>query len=246
MKLICLGSSSSGNCYILKGKKETLIIEVGVSLKEIKRKLKTLKDVDGCLVTHEHKDHSKSAKGLMKLGIKIYSSVGTLKALKFGILAYKAIKMQENICYKIGSFAVTPYKVEHDAKQPYMYIIEHKECGKVLFVTDAVYVPYVFMGLNNIIIECNYSEQIVQKNIDSGRLPLVVRNRLLNSHMSLETCMGFLGTVDLARVQNIVLIHLSDGNSNARQFKKKVKELTGKKVYIADEKLSINFNRDPF
>jgi len=245
MKLICLGSSSSGNCYLLKGKTETLIIEAGVNLKEIKHGLQ-LGEVVGCLLTHEHGDHSKSVKGLMKLGVKVYSSLGTLKALKLGILGRKAVKMQENIKYIIGQFKVTPYQVEHDCKQPFMYIIEHAECGKVLFITDAVYVPYVFNDLNNIIIEANYSDLIVDRNIESGRLPLLVRNRLLNSHMSLETCKQFLMANDLTNVQNIVLIHLSDGNSNAKQFKREIKELTGKNIFIASKGLKIDFNKEPF
>lgn len=245
MKLICLGSSSSGNCYILEGKKESLILECGVNLKEIKREVQ-LSKVVGCLLTHEHKDHSKSAKGLMRLGVKIYSSLGTLMALELGILVRKAVKMQSRIFYKIGSFSVIPYKVEHDAEHPYMYIIRHAECGNVLFITDAVYVPYKFLWLNNIIIEANYSEQIVEKNIESGRLPQFVRDRLLNSHMSLETCKGFLAAIDLSKVQNIVLVHLSDGNSNDKSFKRQVGKLTGKKVFIADKGLKIEFNKEPF
>ncbi|HEK4983663.1 TPA: MBL fold metallo-hydrolase, partial [Clostridioides difficile] len=61
MKIKVLGSSSRGNCYLLQLKNETLILECGVSYKEILKGLDfNLKSVVGCLVTHEHKDHSKS------------------------------------------------------------------------------------------------------------------------------------------------------------------------------------------
>ncbi|HEK4983654.1 TPA: MBL fold metallo-hydrolase, partial [Clostridioides difficile] len=56
-----LGSSSRGNCYLLQLENETLILECGVSYKEILKGLDfSLENVVGCLVTHEHKDHSKA------------------------------------------------------------------------------------------------------------------------------------------------------------------------------------------
>ena len=58
MKLIVLGSSSSGNCYILDNGKEALIIEAGIRFQEVKKALDfNLRKVVGCVVTHAHNDH---------------------------------------------------------------------------------------------------------------------------------------------------------------------------------------------
>lgn len=55
MKLKVLGSSSKGNCYLLESDKEVLIIELGISFKEIKKALNfDISKVVGALVTHEH------------------------------------------------------------------------------------------------------------------------------------------------------------------------------------------------
>lgn len=75
MKIKVLGSSSRGNCYLLQLKKETLILECGINYKDILKGLDfNLESVIGCLVTHEHKDHSKAITELTNNGIDVYSS----------------------------------------------------------------------------------------------------------------------------------------------------------------------------
>jgi phosphoribosyl 1,2-cyclic phosphodiesterase len=100
--------------------------------------------------------------------------------------------------------------------------------------------------LNNILIEANYRFDLLEKNIKAGRIPTILRDRTLQSHMSLETCKEALQANDLSAVNNIVLIHLSDGNSNANEFKQEVYSLTGKSVHVADAGMKLNFNKSPF
>jgi hypothetical protein len=64
--------------------------------------------------------------------------------------------------------------------------------------------------------------------------------------MSLDTCIKTLKANDLSLVNNIVLIHLSDSNSNEIEFKKEVKQATGKTVTVANNGISIDFNKTPF
>lgn len=60
MELKVLGSSSSGNCYIIDNGKEALILEAGVRFQEVKKALGyNLRKVVGCLITHRHQDHAK-------------------------------------------------------------------------------------------------------------------------------------------------------------------------------------------
>lgn len=87
---------------------------------------------------------------------------------------------------------------------------------------------------------------ILQANIERGRIPELLRSRTLQSHMSLETCKEALKANDLSQVNNIVLIHLSDGNSNAIEFKEDVFNLTKKSVNVAESGMKINFNKHPF
>ena len=69
MKLVVLGSSSSGNCYVLDAGNEALILEAGIRLNEVKKVLGfNIRKVVGCLITHQHGDHAKYIKGMIDMG----------------------------------------------------------------------------------------------------------------------------------------------------------------------------------
>ena len=246
MKLKVIGTGSKGNAYILSNGDEALLIEAGVNIKEIKQALDfDYSKVVGCLVTHEHMDHSKSIWDVMKLGINVYASFGTFKA-RFVADQPRAKKIVSKESFAIGNFKIMPFDVKHDAKEPLGFMIEHPDCGKVLFLTDTYYCKYTFPDLNNIIIEANYSKEIIDRKFGADSGKEFLRNRILKSHFSLENCKDMLSANDLSKVNNIVLIHLSDSNSDEKQFHKEVSELTGKNVTVANNGMEIPFNKTPF
>src|SRR5699024_2678510 len=113
------------------------------------------------------------------------------------------------------------------------FLMQSRNGGKLLFATDTYYVRYKFQGLTHMMIECNYSMDILEENIASGRVHKAMKRRLLKSHFSLENVKEFLKANDLSKVQEIHLMHLSDSNSDKDRFKREVQELTGKAVYIS-------------
>jgi phosphoribosyl 1,2-cyclic phosphodiesterase len=226
LNLEILGSSSKGNCYIIRTKDEVLILECGLHYKKILKAIKhDLHNVVGCLITHEHKDHSKWAKSLMDSAIDIYTSKGTIDALE--LYGHRANPVQKLKQFQVGSFTVLPFDVQHDAADPLGFLIYHPEFGKLLFATDTYYIKYKFDGLNYIMVECNYSLEIINKLAESGHIPFIVRKRLLKSHFSLENVKEFLKANDLSKCKSIMLMHLSDNNSNADLFKTEIEKLTG-------------------
>ncbi len=74
---------------------------------------------------------------------------------------------------------------------------------------------------------------ILRANIEAGLVPVELKNRIIQSHFSLENVKKFLQANDLSQVREIWLIHLSDDNSDADRFKREIQELTGKPVYVA-------------
>lgn len=242
MKLKVLGSNSNGNCYILENENEALIIECGISFTEIKKALDfNISKVVGCLITHEHKDHSKFASDISKASIDIYASKGTSEAMGVKTHLMEAGKVQA-----IGNFKVLAFDVMHDCAEPFGFLINHSETGNVLFATDTYYLPNTFNNLSNVIIECNYCIDILDKNIENGRIAGFLRDRTVESHMSYQTCKEALLANDLSKVNNIVLIHLSDSNSNAKEFQEGIYNATGKNVHVADKGLELEFNKTPF
>lgn len=244
MNLKVIGTGSSGNCYLLYNKEEVLIIECGVSFKRIKMALNfDFSKVVGCLLTHEHGDHNKAVKDILSAGVLLHASKGTLEAS--GVIDHhNSHPIQAKRLYQIGKFKVIPFDVRHDVKEPLGFLINHEECGTTLFLTDTFYSPYKFSGLNNLIIEANFCEDIIDQKLKSNKKFL--RDRVLKSHLSIQKCIDLLNANDLSQVNNIVLIHLSDSNSNEIEFQVKVHEVTGKNTIVANNGLDILLNKSPF
>lgn len=250
MKLKIISSSSAGNCYLLENETEVLIIECGVKMPLIKQALKfNLSKVVGVLVTHEHQDHCCAAKDIIGAGINIYASAGTIEAFRLKSHRLHAFNTNGSGDYKtfsLGGFKIKPFDAVHDCKEPVSFLIEHEETGRIVFITDSYFCHYTFPDLNNIIIETNYSQEILDQKVFEGATSDFLRNRVLQSHMSLGTCKEFLQANDLKNVNNIVLVHLSDSNSNADVFKREIQGLTLKNVHIAEKGFCIDFNKTPF
>lgn len=246
MRLKIVGTGSSGNAYVLENDGEALLIECGVKISDIKKELGfDYSKVAGCIVTHEHGDHAHSINDVMSLGIDVHASKGTFDCTApFGNHRAKIIKARQQ--FMVGNFKVMPFDIQHDASEPLGFLISHKDCGNVLFLTDTFYCKYKFPNLNNIIIEANYSKEIIDRKFGPESGKEFLRNRILKSHFSLENCKAMLSANDLSKVNNIVLIHLSDSNSNERQFHEEVAELTGKNVTVARNGMGIEFNKTPF
>jgi ribonuclease BN (tRNA processing enzyme) len=140
---------------------------------------------------------------------------------------------------------VIPFEVHHDVPCLGFYI-SHPECGNVMFITDTYMCDYTFPNLNQVIIEANYSDAILEHNIIYKGLNPIMRRRLLFSHMEIETTKNILRGLDLSQVVNIVLIHLSDGNSNEKQFVDEISEEFCKNTIAANKEIDIDFNLTPY
>ena len=238
MNIKIIGSGSSGNCYRISDGQTALLIECGLPVKKIKEGCDyNLSEISGCIVTHEHKDHSLAVNDLMKSGVNVFMTEGTAK--KAGAQTYRlrlwhrdGVDTIGNPFYpaeRIGTFTVKPYIAHHDAAEPVFYLIESSATGeKLLFVTDSYYIDYRFSGLTHIMVEANFCADTLADTDSDPR-----RSRLRHSHMSLEHCIELLKANDLSQIQEIWLIHLSQSNGNAEEFKYRVQEATGCEVHIA-------------
>ncbi|AJS59882.1 MBL fold metallo-hydrolase [Paenibacillus sp. IHBB 10380] len=231
--ITCLGSSSAGNAYRITDGHTALLLEAGFPYKSLQRSLEfRMSDIEGCLITHEHSDHSKAAKDVMKAGVNIYTSQGTADALKLSGYRLKVITAHGQ--FAIGTWTIKPFEIEHDAEEPLGFVLANQAGDKLVFLTDTYYCRYRFVGLTHIMVECNYSLDIINSRVAKGDLHPAQKKRLLRSHFGLEHVKGFLRANDISKVQEIWLLHLSDGNSDAARFKQEIQETTGKLVYVAD------------
>lgn len=223
-----LASGSSGNLYRINDGNTALLLEAGIKLRDIRKGLDfKLSQIAGCLISHEHQDHCRAAVSMMKMGIDIYLSQGTLDALGLNGHRINIIKARKQ--FNIGDWAALPFEIQHDANEPLGFLLASGE-HKILYATDTAYLKYRFNGLSHIAIECNYSQRILSQN---RSIPSLLRQSIIRNHFSLENVKEFLKANDLSKVREIYLLHLSDANSNAEMFKREIQELTGKPTFIA-------------
>lgn len=249
MELLTLGSSSAGNCYILRSSAgETLILECGVPFRKIKEGLEwNMLGVEACLISHRHRDHCKSFSDMEKAGIRTLALQDVKDCFpQCAGLFFTPVEPLKG--YRTGGFRILPFPVSHSdpdgSECPCLgFVISHDEMGKLLFVTDAVTLDYSVDGLDHIMIESNYADGVLQKNIDAGRVHKSERDRLLQSHMEIETTVKVLKTLDTSGVNEAVLLHLSPRNSNPDSFAKRVSESTGLPAYVARDGLRLELNK---
>lgn len=232
IEILPLGSSSAGNAYRITDGHTALLLEAGLPYKEIQRALSfRVTELSGCLVTHDHGDHSKAIKDLMRAGVPIYTGQGTIDAL--GLSGHRLSAVQAHKTFQVGTWTILPFDVEHDAAEPLGFLLANRVGDKLLFLTDSYYCRYQFSGLTHLMVECNYALDIVQERVDAGELHPAQMRRLLRSHFGLDHVKEFLKANEISKVEEIWLLHLSDGNSDEERFRREVQEVTGALVRVA-------------
>ena len=245
MRLHVLGSSSAGNCYILQNEDEALVIEAGIDIREVKKALGfNLPKVSGAVISHRHGDHARYVGAFVRNGIPTLALEDVFSSRHIFANPF-AVAVRPGKGYRAGGFRLTAFPVAHDV--PCVgWLIRHDEMGKLLFVTDTVMLNYTFDGLTVVMVEANYADDIIDGRLMRGEITPAMRSRIIQSHMSLETAKRILSRNDLSGVDHIILIHLSDGNSDERRFVREVRELTGKIVVAADRGEVIDISKEPF
>ncbi|EOH94797.1 MBL fold metallo-hydrolase [Enterococcus pallens] len=241
LKIKSFGSGSNGNGYLIDDGHSQLMIEAGIQFKKVQQAMRfDFSRVVGCLISHEHRDHCKYVPQLIDMtSVDFYSTQGTFKGMsadpvlhleandyyRFNFLKYK-----ETI--KIGSWYVTPFKTEHDAEEPSGFVIDNTAGERLVFITDSYYVKYKFPRVTHMMIEANYSKDVINEKMISG-FDLKRKTRLLESHFDFSETLAFIQTNKSERLQEVWLLHLSESNSIEKKFKEDTQKLVGVPVYIA-------------
>lgn len=230
MKFIAHYSGSGGNLYELQygTAGHRILIECGVTIHRLLKAVGDLATVDACLVSHEHLDHARCMDDLRQLGATVEWSQYISQPPRRAIDSFWGVRDGD-------SWGATPFPVRHDAECRGWYI-EIPGQGALAYVTDAMYCPVKFPKVTHFALEANYDPQILDREWKGGRLDNEQRNRIVQSHMSIETTLGILKANDLSRLKEVHLLHLSNRHSNAEDFKRRVQAITGVPVFIAQER----------
>lgn len=222
MRFEALASSSHGNVYIVSDSETRILLECGVSRKKLQKISGfRLSELNACVISHEHKDHSACVEDLLADGMPVYMSEGTAVALGLegnALEAAEAIEHQKQIT--VGTIDIVPFATFHDAKEPLGFLFRSRLDGGILaFATDTVNLNYRFPGVNILAIEANFDKYILER---CERMPEKVRHRIENTHMEIDVLCEYLRKLDLRSCREIWLLHLSDATSHEGHFINKV------------------------
>lgn len=232
MEIKVIGSGSSGNAYRVSDGSTSLLLDAGLPIARLRAGCDfQLSGISGALISHSHGDHIRGASGLVRMGVDLYASPETLA--EGHLVGHRCHAIDPLISVPIGTFYVKPFELHHDVRN-YGYWLKSQTTGETLvYITDSYFTDYTFPGTNYWMVECNYSNEGMEQSIEKGYIPSELRNRLIQSHMSLEHLLELLRANDLTAAKAIYLLHLSDNNSNADLFKQEVQKVAACPVYVA-------------
>lgn len=217
LKIVTLSSGSQGNCYLLQSDTETLILDCGIPIMEIKKGLNfDLTKVVGVCVTHGHQDHSKAVNDLRNMGIPVfepYADGRTYAVMRETLFAVQSFDLTD----KDGNWMHT--NADGSECPCYGFLIKHPKLGRMLYITDTELVKWKFKYIDHILISCNYQSKYVTDEEQAKR------KHVLRGHLELGTLIDFLKTNATDRLKTVTLCHLSDRNANAKEIVDEVQKI---------------------
>lgn len=221
-----LSSGSKGNATFLGSKESKILIDVGISYKELVYRLEkinvSLDDIDAILITHEHGDHIDGLKTiLIKKNIPVFVNSTSAKAIyeKIKILPnYTIFTTDEIFCYK--DLEILPFGISHDAGEPVGFVIYTHNlkigyCADIGFVSS--FVLSTLKDCDILYIEANHDEDLLEQS----KRPEYIKKRILGrqGHLSNKECGIFLEKILCDKLKAIYISHLSfECNSEKKAY----------------------------
>lgn len=227
MELKVCDSGSRANGYILTNGEEALLMEAGCRYSDMLQMLDyNTAPISGMIITHPHSDHYRHIGQYRNRGFPIYEPYDTYE--RTAIFRLPTSDRRWDVAFRVQSFAV-PHQED---LQCFGYLIKHRAAGKILFLTDLEYCPYDLSKVkpDTVMVECNYMDEYV----DSEMVMFQKRrtDHKYSGHMSLQTCLDFLRTVQSENLKHVVLLHMSYETCDPDEAVRRVSDLVGENVTI--------------
>jgi phosphoribosyl 1,2-cyclic phosphodiesterase len=221
-----LMSSSRGNAYIAECGADRLLIEAGGSLRTL-RGLCDYRIPTDALVTHEHGDHAQGVDDLLKGGVDVWATAGTLGAL--GVRDhYRSHVVTPYKTTSIWTWAVMPVPTIHDAAEPVGFAIWDRHGESLFFATDTSILAHAVSGFDIVAVECSYQRDLLW-NVEP-----FLRRRILSTHQGLDHLLFWLQGCDLSKTREIHLLHISRDHAVAAECVEAVQAETGIPVFTVE------------
>ena len=214
-----LGSGSSGNCAVIRTERTRLLVDAGLSARQIVLRLERvglrLEDLDGILLTHEHGDHTQGLDIIChRHPVPIYSTPLTRESLasNFRKAQPRWKIMQTGAAFEFQDLRIESFPVPHDAADPVGFIIADED-SRLGVLSDVGSITHLIRdrlkGSDSLFIEANYDSALLEA--DTKR-PWPTKQRISgrHGHLSNDQAAELIRDVAHAALRHVVLGHLSD------------------------------------
>lgn len=219
-----MGSSSGGNSTFIATGRTRLLVDAGLSRREIAKRLaaigEDLASIDAILITHEHSDHTAGLVALVKRraierNVPVFVTHGTADFIDWGEFKPVITTFQAGCSLSIGDFEIASFTVPHDAVDPVGYSLAAQGI-RVALVTDLGYIPdslrVHLRGTDLLLLESNHDLEMLRV----GPYPWSIKQRVMSrqGHLSNEVAAEFIERDLDGRVSTLVLGHISEHNNH--------------------------------
>lgn len=232
VEICALASGSNGNCYYVGNEKDAVLIDAGLSAKQILIRIQEAglqsSKIRAIFISHEHSDHVRGVRVLSnKLGIPAWFSQGTLNAVPENERPDQCSVFTPDKSFSISSFIIHPFLKNHDAAEPCSFRIEHDDWQIGVF-TDigepCERVKHHLKKCHAVFLETNYDEKMLW----DGPYPYLLKRRVASpvGHLSNDQAFELVRDHAGPELVHVFLSHLSGENNRPELAEEKFKSLT--------------------
>jgi phosphoribosyl 1,2-cyclic phosphodiesterase len=220
LRIALLASGSKGNAVFLENGGTRLLIDAGLSSREIVRRLALIgvdaADLHAILISHDHTDHIRGAGTLARrFKIPLVASYPTRRAGENLLTKAQTVEFEAGYSFEFRDLLIDPFPITHDAADPVGFTIESGE-GRIGFATDLGMVTRLvadkLQGCRALILEANHDEEMLLNGPYPWHLKQRIRSR--HGHISNAEAMTLLGDLLHPGLEAVFLAHLSEVNND--------------------------------
>jgi len=228
-----LNSGSNGNCYYVGNEQDAILIDAGISCREIEKRMKTLglkiDRIKAVFISHEHSDHIKGLAVLSrKYKLPVYINDATRKVARLKLDRSLVHDFEHEKTIKTGTLSITPFSKNHDAVDPYSFTVSHNK------ITIGVFTD-IGCTCNNLVrhfkkctaafLESNYDEEM----LENGNYPYILKKRIRggSGHLSNKQALELFLEHKSSKMTHLLLSHLSKNNNRPELVTKLFKPHAG-------------------
>lgn len=217
MRLAVLASGSGGNAAVLEAGDACVLIDCGISYRQLGWRMKVLGmspgQIQAVLLTHEHDDHVRGLEVFLRHHrVPVLATAGTVEAMPRPPADAQLLASGRELC--LGSLEVLPVETSHDAREPVGFVVENRG-RRVGMVTDTGVLTELLVerlsGCHALLLECNHDRDLLRY----GPYPWPLKRRIASrtGHLSNEQTCAALERLAHSGLELVVGMHLSQTNN---------------------------------